>query len=923
MDTFLGEVCEKILKSGYRPEKVALVLPTKRAGLFFKREFANQLIKPNWSPQILTINQLAENISGIYSADPLALNFELYPVYKKVFGEKAREFDEFLQWAGVIINDFSEIDAYLIEPEKLFRDLREIQDIENWSYNLGDLSENQKTYSDFWNKMAVLYSEFTLHLDKQNFSYSGRISKKASLSVVDFLQTTAFDQYFFAGFNALSRAENQLINKLKEAGKASVIWDYDDYYLNDEVNEAGLFLRKNKKQDPEEFAAEKKYYKSFAKSFEITGSQLLTQQAEIACASLAGLSENELTDTALVLADESLLMPVLNRLPDNVKKVNISMGLSLAEGVYFKLTESLFALQENYGNLGESNKFYYRDILSILENPAIAESFSKVFLHKEIAGKIRRENIIFADLQQLTALSANINEDDTKLLSRLFHYHSTSPLEFIENLIQCFQLLNKKSQNLNEEFLYREVVVLQMLYQKLKSYPEINITSLKTLKKIVLRALKNDTLSFIGEPLQGLQIMGMLETRALDFKKIIVLSANEGVLPASRRYDSFIPFDLKQFHHLPGKREREAIFAYHFYRLIQRARDVKLIYSSNREVDGGGEKSRFIAQLEYELPKYNPLSLFKYPIFEQALKSDDSAGFSVEKTNFVKEKIIALLEKGLSPSSINTFTSCPLDWYYKYILGMRDTDEVEEEIASSTLGSAVHDTLEEIYKPFKIGKITSEKLRATLVLLKPYLQNFFTKHHSSDGFRFGVNHISFEAALIMCQRYINQEADRIMELEKDNINWQLISLEEWLSAQINFKIEGQNINFKISGLADRIELINGSVKVSDYKTGKVSPAELRVKDINDLIRKPKALQLMAYAYCYHKMHNCNEVISSIIPLRNSNTSDLPLEVNAEFLLDSERFNEFESVIKTIVSDMLNIEIPFEHSADSKYCRWCE
>ncbi|HCL08212.1 MAG TPA: PD-(D/E)XK nuclease family protein, partial [Flavobacteriaceae bacterium] len=599
MHSFIFEVLKKLISKGYVISQLTFVLPNKRAGLFLKKELAKQATPPIFLPEIISIESFVEEVSQLKQLNNIEALFEFYALYASTTPRKETEpFDRFSKWATIVLQDFNEIDRHLVDPTKIFKYLSAIQEINHWSLDPNP-TDMIKGYLRFWKQVGRHYDNFSEYLLNKDLGYQGLIYKNAVHNLEAYLQNTKRKTHIFLGFNALNAAESSIIQELLQQERAEIFWDADKQFLNSPYHDAGLFMRRYKKEWP--------YYRSHPfngvaahymtpKAIHITGASKQISQVKYVGELLSELStQNKLENTALILADENLLLPVLSALPPEVESVNITMGLPLAQVPLASFIDQWFTLQ-----VTETGRYYYKDIIGLLSHPFVALLLQKNQVNnvQNIIHNIKRDNLIALSCEDLLAL-APVAELPLRLLFEPCH---ASPKAAIQQLLRLFIELKKQHQDkgannaLSLEYIYR----FSTLFQQIENYDaEYNIVdSIKTLQLIFKDVLTKETLNFKGQPLNGLQIMGMLESRVLDFETVIIVSVNEGILPAGKTQNSFIPFDVKTENNLPTYKEKDAVYTYHFYRLLHRANEVHLVYNTEPEALKGGEPSRFIAQLE-------------------------------------------------------------------------------------------------------------------------------------------------------------------------------------------------------------------------------------------------------------------------------------------------------------------------------------
>jgi ATP-dependent helicase/nuclease subunit B len=955
MQTFLSQVAEK-LSEKYQDGlgQLCIILPNRRAKLFFKTQLAQLYTKPVWAPDIYSIEDWLTELSGLRACDSLNLTFRFYKVYKELEGENAQEFEEFVKWAQVLLHDFNEIDSYLVDTKQLFDTISEARAMEVWNVDGSAPTEFQKKYMQFWNKLSLYYTAFRDSLLKENLAYQGMIFRHCADSIMSLLQNQEEEKQWkkiiFAGFNALSEAEEKIIRKLLQEGKAEIFWDADDYYLNNPAQEAGKFLRKFIGKDAAGKNREMKtpgealswvgsHFATSIKKIEIIGVPQKTAQAKAAGEILNNLDSGiNLQDTALVLADEQLLVPVINSLPEKVDKANITMGYPLKNSPFAGLADAILRLQENPVRMnfsGKGFKFYFRDILSLLSHPYMAFIINISEGHLEmfntISKRIKDENRIFVRPKDLEKLAEkHLAEFDS--IRPIFQDWEDKPEVALKCLLDIINLMGQEiekqhSQNLKlieSEYLFYYAKLTRQCLSLTKEFPEIK--NLKSLRVIFSQLLSNQSLPFYGEPLSGLQIMGMLETRVLDFKTIILLSANEGTLPAGKSNNSFIPYEIKRSFNIPTYTEKDAVFAYHFYRLLQRAENIYLLYNTESDSFGSGEKSRFISQLIHELPKINKAVEITERLMVMPMPVNQPEKVSIAKSPEVFEKLEKLCNYGLSPSALNTYNTCPLDFYYKYIAGLREETEVEETVEAASMGTFIHDTLHKMYLPVKGKILKAGDIDIMLKNAEELTKEEFRKKFSEADLSSGKNLLTLNIAINFIKNFLIKEKEHLGRLALENQYITIKSLEEKLEAEFTITVDGKDKQIKIRGTADRIDMAGNTIRLIDYKTGTVQDNDIRLEDISQALDpgKGKSLQLLLYSLLYLDKfpEENNPLNSGIVSFKKLSAGLMKLQVEKRAEITKSDMDGLKINLKELLQGLFEKDTPFEHRKEAEYCAFC-
>lgn len=917
MQSFISETLDAILKDTQSFEDVVFILPSQRAKVFLKQTLKDK-INIGFLPETLNIEQFVRQISGIEKADNIQLLFHFYTIYKNL--EKDPDtFDVFASWAFTVLQDFNEIDQHLIDTKEIFVYLRDIQRLKKWSVT-GTFKETElmKDHYSFLEKLHNFYAPFYRFLLENKIGYQGLMYREACKNIDEYLLNNKQKKYVFIGFNALNKAEEFLFQKVLETENSTIYWDLDETFFNSN-HQAGTFIRKYKK--------EWKYYEKNPlktlsnhflkpKNIQVIGASKNTTQIKYAGEILEKFTDFK--NTALVMADESLLPITLNSLPKNINAINITMGYPLKDIPVTNLLFSIFQLFISQEKLQKTTEdlFYHKDIVRFFKNPLIY----KVLVENTPTAvdtfiqQIAEQNLTFIGQKQLQNVLKNTTEKAqtviTSLLANVATIHN-----FLERILDLIDLLKEDVTDLEKEYLYRFYTVFTQLKNLQTAYNYF--TDLKTLSLFFRQLVASETLSFQGEPLKGLQLMGMLETRVLDFENIILTSTNEGVLPASSQQNSFIPFDVKLAFGLPTYREKDAIFSYHFFRLLQRAKNVFIIYNTEHDVFGSGEKSRFVTQLEMLRED------IQHKIIAPKVISDKINLKEITKDASTFTRLQELAEKGISPSALTNYLHNPIAFYKQKILKLKEFDDVEETVAFNTLGTVVHETLDELYTPF-VGKFLSVEIIANMQKeAKDLVVKHFKIHFKNGNLATGKNRLIFEVANRFVTNFLAKEKELLQDA---NNQLKIIATEENLSTEII--VEGLDFPVKIHGQVDRVDELNGVLRIIDYKTGLVINSNLRVPEFENLRDEKhlKAIQVLLYAYLYtqSKNYNFNQPLEAgIYSFKNLKNGFLPVDFalprrKAETNITSEKLEDFITEIKYYISEIYNLDIDFVEPVDLRY-----
>jgi CRISPR/Cas system-associated exonuclease Cas4 (RecB family) len=938
MKTFLEEISEQIyLKEGERLNECCLVFPGRRAALFFTKYLSVHLEKPTWAPAFLTISDLLILFTGYRLSDPFRLVFMLYQVYKSVVKEQTG-FDEFYSFGEVLLNDFNDIDKNLVNAESLFKNMASLKSLdENFDYlteeqvalirtfwehfHTEEKSEEKEKFLGIWEKLWPLYSQLIEELKMSKSVYEGMMYRKVS-EMIDTgeLPDISYRKIYFVGFNALTKSEKQVLDYLKNLGIAEFFWDYDVSYVSDKENEAGFFLRENLLKFPEPGSRpEPDFLLKEEKDIEIISAPTDPGQVKLMSHLLTEIKSQgwyKENNTAVVLADEHLLSQVMHSIPEEFADINITMGYPVKSTPVFSLVESLLELQKNCRIRDKQAFFYYKDVLRLTEHQYIK------FLHLEelenVKNTILAENHIYMNFDSYR---------DGKLVQLIFKMVNGPVMisDYLKEIIYELYISNSTEDgksgfmDLQKEYLYYVYLAVNRFRDMLVSQePEMQVS---TYLKIFRKLVRSLNIPFTGEPLKGLQVMGVLETRALDFENLIVLSMNEGVFPSSGIIHSVIPFNLRRGFGLPVFEHQDRIFAYYFYRFFQRTRRIRFIYNMKTEGSKTGEMSRFLYQLKY---------LMNIPVKERTLSvivgQQAQRVIKIEKTDKELSKLNKYFlpgEKYLSPSALNTYMDCSLKFYFRYVAGLKEPEEVTEEVDPRVFGNLLHITMYDLYKDFEnksvpmsgFENILKDRNRLTAAIDGSIRKGWFKKE--SEGAIEGKYLIAREVLL----KYIIQILKTDMKLAPVNVG----DLEKKYMRRIDSLPEGEGQPVRIGGMIDRTDQVKGDYRIIDYKTGSV---EKKFRSIESLFeRGSKARNSPAFQtilYCWLFENTGQNIKPALYDIKDMSSADF----SPFFILDKEVLNyhdvkqEFEENLEFLISEIYDNNVPFQQVEEPAICKNC-
>ena len=990
-----------------------MILPTRRAVSVFLEELASHSDRPFLAPHALAVDDFITQSAGVQLIDSVSLLFELYDVFRVI--DPLVEFEQFIGWASVLLADFDRIDQYLVKPSALFSYLTAAKALERWQADLPPsakpLAETPGTarYFKLFENLQTAYHALQERLTAQGLAYRGMAYRLLADNVESMVRdNTAYERVYFVGFNALSAAEERIIKVLVDAQKAEMIWDADPYYLDDWRQEAGHFLRKYRdngwllSRDSKQTIRENfNNLLGTEKNIRVVGVPNASMQAKVAgkiykewqeesggvSAPLTPYPSSTRTKTAIVLADETLLVPVLYALDENVTDLNVTMGLSLRSSLLFTLVDTLFEMQRTVHEFRTKDgrdlripKFHHRHVVKLLNHPFVKQ-YERIHalewpgginekgevlppepLFQWIAKSIVKEQRVYLTEREMLELG----QDDPLVRVLFARWPNEEPMKAIRSLYALIDLLRavyRDSQDAIEtEYLY----LFYSLLRQLETTLNRQTTSLETaapgrpatgkgpdgqaavtvrsFKQFLYELIRQTSIPFTSEGRSQLQVMGMLETRALDFDRIIILSVNEGILPQSRKLNSLIPLDIASdpVIGLPTYREQESVTAYHFYRLLQRASDIVLIHTTSTDAYGSskGEPSRFIRQIEHELvPRSNGLIRISHPTVRFGRpgtdKLADLSELSVPKTDAIRADLINLLTtKGLYPSYLNQYVRCSMSFYFSRIVNISEEEDMEEKMGAAEFGNWLHKVLERLDKEYRLVNLPVDE-----ALVIRLLQEEFASSMKGRVIESGMNLLLYELAQKLMIEFQRQQS----ELRGLTV----IGTEQTLETFLHVPLAGREpLRVRIAGKIDRIERFGDQIRIVDYKTGRVDLTDKTPKDLTDKLlndgKEDKMRQLWLYRYLALKNINDFGGLPRDKAKRDIyEAKGLPVEagfysfrdVNGGFKTNPVRFGnddspaqyiaDSEELLQTLVQQMLDTDRPFRKTDQIETCQYCD
>jgi RecB family exonuclease len=921
MQSFLAQLTTDLVqRHGQHLTEVCVVVPSRRAAVFLREELRRQTRATLNLPEVVSFEDFLKTLTPATLLDKISLAFELYPIYHEQFPDEP--FEKYYTWGALLVTDFEEVDHYLVDAQKLFSNLYELKridtTIESWLNEDSQPSEFQRRYLEFWERMGPFYTQLRERLRKRGLSSAAMAVREAAQHADTIAARLPWRETIFAGFNALTPAEDRLIHSLVKSGKATTRWDMDAWYSLPNTQEAGKFFR----QTMQDWGMDEPQWVSNHLTQSPKSITVTAIAERVGMAKAAGLKVSELlaqgakpNDIAIVLPDENLLFPLLHSLPAEVKDINVSMGFPLRSTPLYSLVEGLVLLHENADrrkNNEQSEEVYsFRDVKGILRHPYIHSALWREA--DDAAHELRRDNQVFVTPKHFEKY------EEGHLLRFLFQPWTSIP-QATDFLLQLFKKLESalrredtKTPTMELEYLLQFYLLIRRLRDRLDAYA--SAMDLDTFRRLLREVIASASIPFSGEPLNGLQVLGVLETRLLDFPHIIMLSVNEGLVPSAAASSSFIPFNLRKAFGLPTQEEKDAVHAYHFYRSLQRTRTAHLLFNAESDSFGGGEASRFIAQLRAELaPAAQGIvqwqeETLSFPATRQEIKT-----IQVEKTDDVIQSLRKFsVEKGFSPSVLMTYLNCTLQFYFHHILHLREEEEVQEQLEANELGDLAHKTLETLYKPFEGGKVTHADLEAMQPAIRDTLLAIWKEEHKTRSPKYGRN-------LILIQ-VITDLVNAVIEKDKVHAPFMLHALEQ----KIEFAWEGMGEKILLKGILDRVDEVQGIIRILDYKTGKVQMPKL--KQFSDIrkgrdFRQP--FQLSMYAWMHLRTGAPGPVQPSIMELRDLKGEPVPLETGYTQTapLDLAALKPLEDELHSLFRELFDNALPFTQAEDRERCEFC-
>lgn len=952
MESFLKLVAADLYKhTEGNLAHTAVVFPNKRAGLFFNEYLAQESESPIWSPAYVSISELFRSLSPWEVGDPVKLVCELYKIFRRET-QSTETLDDFYFWGEMLISDFDDADKNRVDTDKLFSNLQDLRNIMDDYTFIDDEQEEairqffqnfsierrtalKERFISLWNVLGNIYKGFRESLASQNIAYEGMMYRH----VIEHLDVDKlpYEKYVFVGFNVLNKVEHTLFTQLKDAGKAVFYWDYDEFYMKENrqavTHEAGEFIRRNLRDFPSPLSGE--LFKNLSKPKEVHYIASSTENAQARY--LPQWIRNNLTtpekETAVVLCNEALLQPVLHSLPAEVKHVNITMGFPLSQTPVYSFLIALLELHTHGFNF-KSGRYTFQSVVTLLKHPYTRQLTGQAeLLEKELTrnnrfyplpGELGKDEFL---TRLFTPLSGNLN-----LCIRL-----SETLQQVASIYQANTSGTEDTDAFNQ--LYRESLFKAYTtinrFRTLIEEDELTVQS-ETFRRLLVKVLSATNIPFHGEPAIGMQVMGVLETRNLDFRHLVLLSVNEGQLPKSGGDSSFIPYNLRKAFGMTTIEHKIAVYAYYFYRLLQRAERITLIYNTSSDGLNRGEWSRFMLQFLIEWP---------HPITRQFLEAGQSpqgtSPITVEKTPDVMRRMQSLFDvranpkAKFSPSALNYYLDCPLKFYYRYVAGLSAPDEVSAEIDSATFGSIFHYAAEHIYKDLTThGKVINKEALETLLRNEVKLQDYVDTAFKKLFFNVPQNEKpEYNGVQLINSAVIARYLKQLLQNDLRYAPFTFIASEMEVDEPIDIQTPKGVIKSRIGGIIDRMDSKDGTLRIVDYKTGgdADTPPHVESLFIPDKKRSNYVFQTFLYAAIMCRKQPTMKIAPALLYIHRAATETYspviqmgeprkPKEAVEDF---SKYEKEYRERLQGLLEEIFNPEKSFTQTEIIEKCTYCD
>ena len=943
MQPFLQLVAHDLYtKIGNDLSRTVLVFPNKRANLFFNEYLAEESDQPIWSPAAMSISDLLQKLSVQKAGDPIRLVCELYKVFKEETGSR-ETLDDFYFWGELLISDFDDVDKNMVDADKLFSNLQDLKNLMDdyefldeeqeeairqffQNFSIERRTELKEKFISLWDKLGIIYHRYRENLAELSIAYEGMLYR----NVIEQLDTDRlkYDKYVFVGFNVLNKVEKEFFQKLQKAGKAMFYWDYDLFYTQRiSKHEAGELIKRNLIDFPNELP--ESYFDIFRKPKKIRYISASTEnaQARFLVSQTAQMGSEK--ENAIVLCNEALLLPVLHSIPQDVQNVNITMGFPLAQTPVYSFINAAMELQTN-GYRPDTGRFTYEAVSKILKHPYTRQL-------SDHATRLERE---LTKTNRFYPLPSELKKDD--FLTILFTPQSNirELCDYLLRLIKSISILYRKEGEYDDIFnqLYRESIFqshlkINRLYSLIES-GELSVRT-DTLKRLITKVLTASNIPFHGEPAIGLQIMGVLETRNLDFRNLIMLSLNEGQLPKAGGESSFIPYSLRKAFGMTTIEHKNAVYAYYFYRLIQRAENITLLYNTSSDGLNRGEESRFMLQLLVEGPHE-----ITREYLEAGQSPQNTLEIQIEKTPEILRRLYRAYDTAqpesviLSPSALNTYLDCRLRFYYRYVAGLKTPDEVSAEIDSALFGTIFHLSAQLAYTDLTAnGKMIQREDLERLLRDEIKLQGYVDQAFKQELFKVAPEEKpEYNGVQLINSKVIVSYLKQLLRNDLQYTPFEMVAMEKKVSEKITIQTALGPLTLRLGGTIDRMDAKEGTLRIVDYKTGgspKIpanieqlfTPSETRPNYIFQtflyaaiMSRKQPLMVAPALLYIHRA---ASESYSPVIEMGEPRKPKIPVN-NFAFFED-----EFRERLQALLEEIFDEKEPFTQTEDIKKCAYCD
>lgn len=950
MKPFLKEVAENLIgQLGEELQHAAIVFNNKRPVAYLQHYLAQEIGKPFWSPSFYTIQEFFSLSSSRKVADAFTQFFVLHQQYNQIAlqeGDASIEPAKFYPIARVILSDFAQIDNDLVNAEKLFAQLEDFAIIDHefdylseeqqeflrgfWSsYSEGKQKKQQEQFIKMWQRMPKLYKGYHERLKEKGLTTMGQIYRQLAegkAEVPEFVDAFKQSKLVFVGFNALSKAEAVVFKRWQDEGRTLFYFDTDAYYLKDSIQEAGLFLRKNFEQTGllNVLSNERGMIRENPKVIEVYKTQGQVAQAKILSGALAKdypllKGADTAGKIALILADETLLMPVLQTIPTHYESgegqepinINVTMGYPLVASSIFGLADLWLTVQSQL-IAGDKDTVYYKEVEAFLSHPLTGISTA---MRSKIQQGLLTEQLVEVPLRRLQA---------QKGLLALYFSRVDSGVSAISTLQEIFkhvfeqQLTSKTLRQTEADLFIATIKELNRLHDALADYlPRLTTPKeLSFVLSLIQKAVQGISVPLTGEPLRGIQVMGLLESRSLDFEQIYILGVNEGLLPQTSVSPSFIPDSIRRAYGLPVLENQDAISAYMFYRLLQRSKKVSMVYNAQADDANTGEPTRFLKQLEYE-SGYS----FRYLEHKQRISIEKKEPIIIAKDEKVMEVLNRYLraEVALSASALTTYINCPLQFFYKYVAKIEEPKEISENLEANYIGSMLHYLLETFYDELRAAdaiitkeKIVEQRKKVPELAVKAFAQVMFENED------YQVLHNGMQKVVLAI---VEEYANLILDYDQQEAPFEILSLEQKDQVAFDFQIRGVAKRIMLQGIIDRIDRKNGVTRIVDYKTGSDILKYSNLEDVFDTNggKQNKALvQTLFYTYVFEHANGHKLVEPNLYSIRNMRKEGTffiegrdKVKLNGAYLETVKE--EFAEFMRVKLAELFDEQVPFVRS----------